>query len=82
MDELGKAIIEKRDIRSDNMLAKHADWADEVIARHANINTENVDKILKDEIGIVFSKVLEHAGVFKRDDEGKKAFVRFVKTVG
>ena len=33
------------------------------------------------EIGLVFSKVLEHAGVYKRDAEGTKAFMRFAESV-
>ncbi len=81
MEELGKAIIENRDISKDDLLSKHADWAKEVIARHENIREDNVDEILKQEIGIVFAKVLEHAGVFKRTDEGNQAFIRFIKTV-
>mgnify|MGYP006923337411 CR=1 FL=1 len=41
----------------------------------------NIDKIIKDEIGIVFSKVLEDAGVFKRDQKGQAAFVKFIESV-
>ena len=81
MEALAKAIVENRDISNDEVLSKHSDWAKDVVARHNNINAENIDGILKEEIGIVFSKVLEHAGVFKRTDEGKNAFIRFIKTV-
>jgi len=42
------------------------------------ISNENIDEILKHEIGLVFLKVLEDAGVYKRTDEGKKAFERFI----
>ena len=44
-------------------------------------NAGNVTKILQDEVGIVFAKVLEHAGVYKRDDAGKSAFLKFVEYV-
>jgi UDPglucose--hexose-1-phosphate uridylyltransferase len=37
--------------------------------------------IIQKEVGIVFGKVLEHAGVYKRDEEGKKAFQRFIDTI-
>ena len=37
--------------------------------------------ILKAEVGKVFATVLEHAGVFKRDSEGLKAFERFINSV-
>ena len=33
-------------------------------------------------IGTVFCHVLENAGVFKQDDEGRAAFLRFAEKVG
>ena len=42
------------------------------------ITEDNVDEILQTEIGIVFKKVLEHAGVYKNTDEGMNAFMRFI----
>ena len=53
----------------------------EIKAKYNDINADNIDKILKDEIGIVFSKVLEDAGVFKRDKQGQDAFIKFINTV-
>ncbi len=79
--DLGKAIVEGADIRADEALSKHADWVQELKEKYTDINADNVDEILKKEIGIVFAKVLEHAGVFKRDDEGKAAFLRFANSV-
>ncbi len=78
--ELAGAIVSGADIRADEALCKHADWVDELKARYT-FTAENVDEILKKEIGIVFAKVLEHAGVFKRNDEGKAAFLRFTGSV-
>jgi UDPglucose--hexose-1-phosphate uridylyltransferase len=40
-----------------------------------------VDEILQTEIGIVFKKVLEHAGVYKNTDEGMNAFMRFIQSL-
>ncbi|MBQ7158995.1 MAG: UDP-glucose--hexose-1-phosphate uridylyltransferase [Treponema sp.] len=79
--ELGKAIVSGADIRADETLSKHADWVDEIKAKYPQIDAANVDGILRTETGIVFSKVLEHAGVFKRTAEGKEAFLRFVKSL-
>ena len=42
---------------------------------------ENVDDILRDEVGRVFAQVLEHAGVYRRDAQGQAAFLRFLETV-
>ncbi|MDE6718588.1 MAG: galactose-1-phosphate uridylyltransferase, partial [Treponemataceae bacterium] len=65
----------------DETLSKHADWANEILRKHKVITQKNVNSILQKEIGIVFSKVLEHAGVFKCTEEGKAAFLRFVEKV-
>ena len=68
------------DLRSGELTAKHADWAEEFSSRY-EISAENALDIVKKETGIVFSKVLEHAGVYKRNDEGREAFLRFLRTV-
>ncbi|MBQ8120337.1 MAG: UDP-glucose--hexose-1-phosphate uridylyltransferase [Ruminococcus sp.] len=67
-------------LENDEVLAKHADWAKELCQKY-KFTAENAQEILKKEIGIVFSKVLEHAGVYKRDENGKAAFERFIRYV-
>ena len=57
------------------------DWVDELRKKYDRFTEENTEKILQDEIGLVFAKVLEHAGVYKRTPEGKEAFLRFVESV-
>jgi UDPglucose--hexose-1-phosphate uridylyltransferase len=74
---LKTAILENKDIRADETLEKHADWTDEIKAKYTDINADNIDKIIEDEIGIVFAKVLSHAGVFKNTED----FLRFTKAV-
>lgn len=59
----------------------HADWYKKIRADYKNISADNVDKIVDEEIGKVFSKVLEHAGVFKRDEKGIAAFDKFIATI-
>ncbi len=78
---LGKAIIENKDISSDETLSKHSAWVKEIKQKHSNLNADNIDEILKLETGLVFAKVLEHAGVFKRTKEGKEAFMRFIRSI-
>lgn len=78
---LEKAMLENRDIRKDEVLAKHADWADEVRRKHGELTEDNISEIIRDEIGLVFSHVLEHAGVFKRTEEGRRAFLKFAAGV-
>ena len=81
MDALAKAILRGDDLREDPALEKHADWAEEFIGRYSDINSDNVDDILKLEIGKVFARVLEDAGVYKRNAEGQAAFDRFIEAL-
>ena len=82
MELLARCIIKGKDIRSFDELLKHADWAEEFIPKYeGKINEENVDEILKVEIGKVFVKVLEDAGVFKRDKKGREYFMKFIESV-
>lgn len=81
MEQLGQYIVQGKDIRSNEMIEKHADWAEEWKDSYSDFNESNIDAILKKEIGIVFTKVLEHAGVYKRTEEGKQAFRRFLNTI-
>ena len=62
-------------------LEQHAEWAKDIAARRADLNKDNVDDILKEEIGHVFVHVLEDAGVYKCTDEGRAAFRRFIATL-
>ena len=81
MNDLKTAVLEGRDYRGDEELNKHADWMDDIRSRYTDIDESNIDDILKKEIGAVFSKVLEDAGVYKRTPEGQEAFMRFVNSV-
>lgn len=81
MEILSDYIVNGKDIRSNGKIEKHADWVDEFRPKYDVINADNVDAIIKEEIGIVFKKVLEDAGVFKRDAEGQAAFDRFTATL-
>lgn len=81
MEGLADAILNKKDIRADETLEKHADWAEEFLPGYPKINEENVMDILKAEIGKVFVRVLEDAGVYKNTPEGRQAFHRFLDTL-
>ena len=81
MEVLADAILTGKDIRSIEILEKHADWAEEFLPKYEDINEDNVMDILHAEIGKVFSEVLEDAGVFKRDEKGINAFKKFINTL-
>ena len=78
LDAVADAIINGTDMAQNEKTVAHKDWAEEVMKNHPGINKSNVDEILKEEVGKVFIKVLEHAGVYKRDENGRKAFDTFM----
>ena len=77
---LGQVLAAGGDPASEPDLEKHAPWAEELRARHT-FTPENTEEILRQEVGVVFSKVLEHAGVFKCTEQGREAFLRFTASV-
>ena len=81
MAQLKDAILSGKDIRADEMLAKHADWVEEFLPKYEKVTADNLEEILKKEIGLVFMEVLEDAGVYKRTEEGRKAFDRFLQSL-
>jgi UDPglucose--hexose-1-phosphate uridylyltransferase len=78
MELLADCLADKKPIDAEPTLEKHAAWAKEIVSRHEDINQENVQQILQEEIGQVFVKVLEDAGVYKCTEEGREAFERFI----
>lgn len=81
MDLLKEYILLGKDIASNEILLKHYDWVKEFTAKYKDINENNIQGIIEEEIGLVFAKVLEHAGVYKRTSEGKEAFMRFINSL-
>ena len=83
--ELAEYIVEGKDIRSNPDIEKHADWVDSFLPvykeKGIEITKDNAEDILKEEVGQVFAKVLEDAGVYKCTTEGREAFERFLNTV-
>lgn len=77
-DELVKGT---KDISKMPGIAAHSDWYKELVAKYKSFTKENVEGILKDEIGKVFATVLTHAGVYKRDEQGLAAFDKFIEKV-
>ena len=75
-----RKFLSGTDITADEVLSKHAPWVEELKSRYT-FTKENTSEILKEEVGQVFAKVLEHAGVYKRTEEGKTALLRFVAYV-
>ena len=81
LSALKEAILAGKNLREDEVLAKHADWAEEFMASYDKIDESNIDAILQDEVGKVFAQVLEDAGVYKRTESGREGFLRFIETL-
>ncbi len=77
---LEETLVNGENVAENAEISLHADWAEEIKAKH-KITKENVHSIVLEETGLVFKKVLEHAGVYKVTDEGRKAFVKFISSV-
>ena len=76
--EVGKHILGT----SNEMKEYHRVWADEIKQNHPEATAENITDIVNQETGRVFARVLEDAGVYKRNKQGQEAFMRFVENVG
>ena len=81
LELLASYILEGRDPAENEMLEKHADWVNEFLPKYRDINEKNVMDILQEEVGQVFVKVLEDAGVYKCTPEGRAAFKKFLATL-
>ena len=80
LSAVANALVSGADLRADERTAKHADWAEGFRGKYT-ITADNALDIVEKETGLVFARVLEHAGVYKRTQEGKSAFLRFLSQV-
>jgi UDPglucose--hexose-1-phosphate uridylyltransferase len=81
LEVLKTAMLSGSDLSADPRTAAHETWAKAILACYPDFNASNAEQILQQEVGAVFEQVLLDAGVFKRDEAGKKAFLRFVDTL-
>ena len=77
---LADALVSGADLRAGELTSIHADWAEGFKAKY-DFTPENALGIVEKETGLVFARVLEHSGVYKRTPEGKAAFLRFLNTL-
>ena len=78
---LEKAMLAGEDIAAVPELAPHAEWADQILAEYPDFAETNARRIIEKEVGKVFMEVLEDAGVFKRNEDGRNGFLRFVDSI-
>ena len=80
LTDLARCLAEGKQIADDPVLGKHDAWREELKKKYI-FTPENALDILMQETGRVFTEVLEDAGVYKRTEEGQKAFLGFVDYV-
>jgi UDPglucose--hexose-1-phosphate uridylyltransferase len=81
MEELAACIREGKDPAQVPELEKHAAWTQEILTRRPQLAQMDVEAVLREEIGKVFVRVLENAGVYKCTQEGRAAFGRFTASL-
>ena len=81
MEELAACIREGKDPAQVPELEKHAAWTQEILTRRPQLAQMDVEAVLREEIGKVFVRVLEDAGVYKCTQEGRAAFGRFTASL-
>lgn len=79
---LADYLVEGKEVRENETIAKHGDWAEDFAKKYDRITRENVEEIVQKEVGMVFLRVLEDAGVYKCDEDGRKGFKRFLESTG
>lgn len=80
MEEIKNALLNDLEIETVSDISKHAKWCKSWKNNYI-LNKENIDFILKKEIGNTFLNVLCHSGVFKRNETGQNAFTKFINSV-
>lgn len=78
---LEEYILEGKDIWENQAIQKHARWVYSFLPKYGKITKDNVQEILRKEVGEVFVHVLEDAGVYKCTPQGREAFMRFIRTL-
>lgn len=81
MSKLCDALVNKTDLSADEKLSGHAEWMNGLYTKYGDVKPSQAEEIIKREIGAVFEQVLLDAGVYKRDEKGKEAFMRFVSVL-
>lgn len=80
LKELKDAMLSGNDLSKSETLSKHEAWAKSIMEERT-VTKDNIDEVIEEEVGKVFVKVLENAGVYKCTSKGREAFLRFVSAL-
>lgn len=77
--QIEECLIEHKELAES--LAVHKDWYVHLQNTYKDTPKEELHAIIQQEVGHIFEAVLEDAGVFKQDNKGQEAFMKFVNTL-
>lgn len=76
-------LLESVDQGEVSVLLPHRDWIHQLVGEYGTaMALDEAEELLRREVGHKFAHILEHAGVFKRTEQGQTALHRFLKSVG
>ncbi len=89
LDQIGSiltgniALLDELRSTADHKLAHHLEWAEHMVTQYGTeLEQEAATLTVQDEVGRKFAEILEHAGVYKKDETGRAAFQRFLESTG
>lgn len=75
-----EAVPDEKD--EEHPLRAHLPWIKDLKSRYSPSGIDEALQLLRDEVGAKFARVLEDAGVFKLTEQGREAFLRFLRECG
>lgn len=81
VEELLVAGASETQMGEDPLASSHAAWAAKLAEENPGLSAENVHQVVRNGVGLVFSHVLEDAGVFKWDEDGRAAQRLFIASL-
>lgn len=82
LEELEGLLSAGKSISDDSHLISHRPWIEEICQKYPAARIKEApDQILRQEIGVVYTQILEQCGVFKATDTGLNQFLRFLSKI-
>ena len=77
----GEMVYNREEAENNDEINKHITWIERMLEEGTSASFDEAKERVKKEIGVIFSRVLEDAGVFKRDIKGQAGFEKFINTI-
>lgn len=77
----GELTYNITEAENNDEINKHIPWIERMMSEASSLTYDEAKELLKKEVGDIFAKVLEDAGVFKRNEKGQSGLEKFLSTV-